>query len=229
MISNLSQKESKGKDYKKKILSYLKENPAGSTVTDIALGIKTSRITVSKYISVLEATKEVFSEKIGAYKLYFTSERSFIPKRLIISYYAGLLSFLKEEFNNVNKFKEIGRYLAKFIPFPYGSEFPDDVMPTKKGTVRRFLKYLGKALPYIDFIHGKIDIQVNITEEGNIAKYLITNVELFDNSEDFDIHFYMVSGIIEELVSKTIQKKCICNVVNIDVLNKSVEILIEIV
>ncbi len=229
MISNLSQKESKGKDYKKRILGYLTENPAGLTITDISNGIETSRITVSKYISVLEATKEVFSKKIGAYKLYFTSERSFIPKKLIVSYYSGLLSCLKDEINDYKKFKGFGRKIANFMVFPYGSEFPDDVLPTRKGTVRSFLKYLGKALPYIDFIHGrKIDVSININDEGNIAKYLITNVELL-KIEDFDIHFYIVSGIVEELVLKTIKKKCICNVENIDILNKSVEISIEIV
>ena len=112
------------------------------TITDISKGIGTSRITVGKYIGILEATGKVTTKKIGAYTLYYGAERGLIPKRLMLSYYTGLLSGLKKEITDKEKYKDFGRTIADFMEFPYGSAYPAEVMPTKKGDIKRFLKYL---------------------------------------------------------------------------------------
>ena len=116
-----NQGEGKEKEYEVRIIELLQQSPSGLTITDIHNGINASRITVSKYISVLEAKGKVFSKKIGAYKLYFITERKYIPKTPMLAYYAGLLSCIKKEFSDLNKFKEFGYLNDDFIKYPYSS------------------------------------------------------------------------------------------------------------
>ncbi|MFX1266812.1 MAG: winged helix-turn-helix transcriptional regulator [Promethearchaeota archaeon] len=66
------------------ILECIRDNPGGVTVSDIANFTKFSRNTVSKYVSILELKKQIFSKKVGAYRLYFAVKKSFIPFKTAI-------------------------------------------------------------------------------------------------------------------------------------------------
>lgn len=224
------QEKTELRNFKEEILEYIQNNPTGLTITDIAKGINSTRITVSKYVSTLEAEKKITYTRIGAYKLYYCVKRTVIPVKIASSFYIGFLSSLKKEFSNKEKFKEFGTNIANFMEFPYGSKAPENVKPTRKGNTKKFLDYISKLFPYIDFIHEhKLDVETSINDDGNKATYYLKNIELLEISKDFDVHFYIESGVIEASISKVINRKCICNVEKIDITNKSVILTIEII
>ena len=160
----------KSRDFKKEILEYIKDNPSGSTVTDVSEGINTTRITASKYISILETKGKIFSQKIGVYKLYFSAKRVFFPKDTIISYYIGLLAGYKKEIGNINKYKEIGINIYNFMEFPFISQIPKDILPWRGGDCYDFLNYFTILYQYIDFLHNKQNIpKVEVIDENKRA------------------------------------------------------------
>lgn len=217
---------SEKRDYNQEILDYLLDNPSGLTITDISEGINTSRITVSKYVGILEAQEEVTNRKIGAYKLYYNANKSLIPKRVMLSYYTGLLSGLKKEITDHEKYKDFGRTIADFMEFPYGSGFPENIK-NSKDNYRKYLKYFGKTLPYIDFIYEEKP-NIEIIVEENKAIYTLTKISLFDKSENFDVHYFIASGVIERIISKSLQRDVRCNVKEIDPKGRSVKLIVEI-
>ena len=134
-------KNGEKRDFSKEILNYLLINPSGLTITDIAKGINTSRITVSKYVSILEAKKKVSTKEIGAYTLYFNVKRGLIPLDIMLPFYTGLLNGLKEDITDREYYKKYGKRIADFMKFPYGSEVIDYVLPKKDRTNEKYLKF----------------------------------------------------------------------------------------
>ena len=178
-------------------------------------------------LEVLEAEKRILNKKIGAYKLYFSAERGLIPKIVMLSYYTGLLEGLKDEIQDSETFKNFGRKIAKYMGFPYGSDYPDSVLPNKKGSIEKFLKYFGKTFSYIDFIYERRP-NVKTKISGNKAEYLLTDIELFDKSENYDVHYYIASGVIEATVSNSLKREAVCSIDYIDVKKRRVKIILEI-
>ncbi len=216
-------------EYEDMILDYVKQYPSGITITDISKGINVSRITVNKYVLVLEAKEKLFSKTIGAYKLYFASERQFIPRRAIIAFYQGLLSGIATEIseNKENIFKNIGLNMDKFITFPVGSRFPKEIMQAKKGSYRELFEYYAEIYDSMDYVIEKFaEIEVTINEKGNKAIYTFKDVELLEKDNKFIVHFYIVSGMIQKTLSKLLNKKVICNVDKI--YGNNVDLSIEI-
>ena len=216
-------------EYEELILNYLKQFPSGLTITDITKGIGISRITVNKYILVLEAKEKVFSKRIGAYTLFLAVERTFLPWRTIASYYQGLLTgFSKELSGDKEKaFKRIGLNMNQFITFPIGSGFPKDVLKLEKGSYRKLLEYYAESYNMMDYMIDKsTEIEVKINEEGNEARYTLKNISLLDENKDFAMHFYITTGIIEKTLELLIKKKIICKVEKI--YDNNVEFLIQI-
>jgi hypothetical protein len=225
----MTQEEGKGKDYEAKIVEYLQQFPSGLTITDIHNGITASRITVSKYISVLEARDKVFSKKIGAYKLYFASERNFVPKTDVLNYYAGLLSCFKSEIPDIKKYKEFGYIINEYMKYPMGSSFPEDGLPWKGGSMKKFFEYYASILPYLDFtFDNSVVIEEEISDDGNSAILRLKNLKIFDVSENFDVHFHIATGITEKAFSKMFRKEVVCTIKKIDISEKTVEMSIEI-
>lgn len=217
-------------EYEEMILDYVKQYPSGITITDISKGINVSRITVNKYVLVLEAKEKLFSKTIGAYKLYFASERQFIPKRAIIAFYQGLLSGIATEFSENEKekiFKNIGLNMDKFITFPVGSRFPKEIRQPKNGSYRELFEYYAGIYDSMDYVIEEFaEIEVTINEKGNKAIYTFKDVEILEKDEKFVVHFYIVSGMIQKTLSKLLNKKVICNVEKI--YGNNVDLSIEI-
>ena len=92
---NSTKKVKKGKIWADEIVRYLKNHPSGLTITAIAKGIDTSRVTVTKYMSQLLEEENVFAKEVGVYKLYYSSERDFIPKKILQAFYTGVLTGIK--------------------------------------------------------------------------------------------------------------------------------------
>lgn len=216
------------RDFSKEILNFLLINPSGVTITDIAKGINTSRITVGKYVSVLEAKKKVTSKQIGesSYTLYYNVQRGLIPKTVMLSFYTGLLKGLKEEITDKETYKKFGRTIADFMKYPYGSAIADDVLPSKGGTIEKYYMYIADNLSLLDFIYEqKPKITTEVIDDK--ALYTISDIELFDKSEHFDVHYYIASGVVEKIASKFFPK-ALCNVEEIDVKKRIVKISLKL-
>jgi predicted transcriptional regulator len=214
------------RNFTNEILNFLLINPSGVTITDIAKGINTSRITVSKYIGILEAKKRVTTKQIGAYTLYYSVQRGVIPKTVMLSYYTGLLKGLKEDITNKENYKKYGKTIADFMRFPYGSAISDEVLPKEGSTNEKYLKYLGTHISILDFIYEQQPkIKTELMEDK--ALYTISDIELFDKSEDFDVHYYIASGVLEKIISRRFPKAS-CNVEEINVEKRFVKISLKL-
>lgn len=216
-------------EYEKLILECVKNYPSGLTITDISEELDISRITVNKYILVLEAKEKVFSKKIGAYTLFFSSERTFIPWRIIASFYHGLLTGFSEEVSEKKEevFKRIGLNMNRFLTFPVGSRFPKEILKPEKGSYRKLLEYYAKSYNTMDYMLDRnTKIEVKIEENGTRASYTFKNIDLLEENKDFAMHFYIVCGMIEKTLEILIKKKIKCNVERI--YDNNVEISIQI-
>ncbi len=219
-------KNGEKRDFSKEILNFLLINPSGVTITDIAKGINTSRITASKYVAILEAKKKVSTKQIGAYTLYYNVQRGLIPKVITLSFYSGLLKGLKEDIIEKEKFKKYGNIIAEFMKFPYGSTISDAVLPKDSSNNDKFLEYIGDHISILNFIHEQ---KPKITTKlmGEEALYTIRDIELFEKSEHFDVHYYIASGVLEKIVSRQFPK-AFCNVEKIDVEKRLVKISLKL-
>jgi hypothetical protein len=219
-------KSGEKRDFSKEILNFLLINPSGVTITDIAEGIATSRITASKYVGILEAEKKVTTEKVGAYTLYYNVQKDLIPKTVSLSFYSGLLKGLKEDITEKEKFKKYGKIIAEFMSFPYGSTIADALKPKDNRTKEKYLEYIGEHISILGFMYER---KPKITTKlmGEEALYTISEIELFDKSEHFDVHYYIASGVLEKIVSRWFPKAS-CNVKEIDVEKRFVKISLKL-
>ena len=223
---HIMNKNGEKRDFSEEILNYLLINPSGVTITDIANGINTSRITVSKYVGILEAKKKVTTKQIGAYTLYYNVQRGLIPKSVTLSFYMGLLKGLKEDIIDKEKFKKYGKSIAEFMRFPYGSTISDIVVPKDSSTSKKYLEYVRDNISILDFIYeGKPKITTELM--GEEALYTISDIELFDKSEHFDVHYYIASGVLEKIVSRQFPNAS-CNVEEINVKKRLVKISLKL-
>ena len=87
-------------------------------------------------------------------------------------------------------------------------------MSYEDNKVDRALNYLGM---YSSFEEIK----------DNLAMYTISDIELFDKSEDFDIHYYIASGVVEKIVSRFFPRAN-CNVDDIDIKNRIVKLSLKL-
>ena len=219
---------SKTRDFEEDILDYLNQKPSGQTITDIANGIDSTRITVSKYLTGLEKEEKIFTKKIGAYTLYFNSERSVVPRNLAIGFYEGILAWMGERIKDNESYKELGIVCAKFLPLPDGS-YMKDLLPSKTIPIKKFLKYFGKVFTYYDFIFNeKLNVEVLINDAGSGAIYRLINIDILEKTRNFDKHFYLMSGVIESVISYWLNKNSECDVDFIDRENKVVQFSLKI-
>jgi hypothetical protein len=227
MVSNKSnQKTKKKRDFSELILNFLLMNPSGVTITDIAKGISTSRITASKYVSILEAKNRVTTEQIGAYTLYFNVQKDLIPKSVAFSFYLGLLKGLKEDITEKEKLKKFGKNIAEFMRFPYGSSISDEALTKDSRIDEKYLKFIGDYIFLFNFMHErKPKVTTQLT--GDMAIYTISNIDLFEKSEYYDVHYYIASGVLEKIASRRFPKAS-CNVEEIDIEKQIVKLSLKL-
>lgn len=229
MSRNRKAKES---NWKEKILEFLEENPSGCTITDIAREIETTRITVSKYLSLLQQEKRVLSKEIGVYKLYFSAERRYIALNLFQAYYRALLlgvrNQLLDQKDLKQTFKEIGYQIADVLSDFLFNQFPESLRK-HISNFRDFLKFFGEVYPHLDFIYAStLTIQEDIDTENEKGIYKFKNPSVLDFTEDLEYRFYVLSGMIERSLSKTFTRKPVhCNVKSIDREEKIITIVLE--
>jgi len=223
-------KNRRGIDWEKEILEYLKEHPNGLTITDIAKGIDTTRITVSKYISGLVLKNEVFVKKIGVYKLYYSVERQTISIKLVRTFYRGILSGLKENFideDDPAELKEFGHIIAETILLNVDEQFPESVKKNLKSFID-FLNYFHNIYPELDFLYDKNwIIEKEINEGESKANYELQNVSILEISDVFSLHFYIMAGLLEKVISIGLNFEIICDILEIDSEKKTVKFSID--
>jgi DNA-binding transcriptional ArsR family regulator len=227
MSQELNKKELKENIWKEKILNFLQENPSGFTIKDIAEGIESTRITVSKYLNLLEYENKVVSQEIGVYKLYFSAERKFILLSVMRKIYNSILTGIKGKFNK-EEYKEIGHIVAESVYDYQVEQFPKS-LKIQMTSYRKFLSSFAKFYPYVDLFYlKKLKVEGDVNEEEEKAVYHFKNVELLEISEDFEQHFYILAGVLERTLSKVFPRRpTICTVISVNTKDKSVKLSVE--
>lgn len=84
-----------------------------------------------------------------------------------------------------------------------------------------YFEAFDKFYPSYDILQSTIDISDPImNDSGTRAVYRFTNSEFLETSEDFIYHFYIVSGIIQALWIREMEKPVKCNIEKIAASNK---------
>jgi hypothetical protein len=195
------------------ILECIRDNPGGVTASDIANITKFSRNTVSKYVLGLERTDQIFSKKVGAYKLFFAKKEKFIPFEMAISYYKALLSRLKVHLpNSLELAKQIGKEAEKDIKFSFGPNLLKQLKGLKDYAISRIiLESFKNFYSAYDIFQPEIEITIlKIDQEGRSATYRFKNSIFLEDSDDFIYHIYIMSGISEAILERVLNKEVSC-------------------
>jgi len=230
----LSENKRKKRNYEKEILEFIKLSSSGITITDICNGLEKegrpiSRTTIDKYITKLEAKEQIISTKIGAYSLYRSSDIELVSVNTVRLVYVALLVGFKEKMTGDLKqnFKHIGRKYDDYIIFPVGSEIPEEVTnPDSDGSYKKLLKYYAERYTYMDYVINKDVIVDTVFQTKNKVEYRFSNVRYIPEIEGFNLHFYVIAGVIEGIFERVTGKKVQCEVNRIE--NDQVDLLIEI-
>ena len=218
-------------EYESEILECIRENPSGVTITDISKNKKFSRNTVSKYVTVLEVKKKVYRKKVGAYNIYFSTEKTYFPKEIITTYYKAILSGLKENFPDSEEiFKQIGRKSLEFIDFTFGPTVSKSLRGLRGNPILKlYFKVFSEFYRTYDILQPSVEIsEPRFDKTGTKAYYRFTNSEFVKNSDDFIYHFYIVTGIIEALWERELEKPITCKVENVHVSEKVGDSFVEL-
>jgi DNA-binding transcriptional ArsR family regulator len=218
MAQNNKNKKGKGTDWKKEILKFLNDNPSGYTITNIAERIGTTRITVSKYLALLEQENKVLSKEIGVYKLYFSKVRKYLELDLIRSFYSAFLSGVKAKFGSDNeKFKKVGYFISDSF-FKYLLEQYPESLTVQITSFKDFLQVFGTLYPYHEFMYSKnMIMEEDIDDSYERGLFTLKNTEILKKSEDLQYHFYIFAGVIERTLSRVFKNTpIVCNIESIN-------------
>jgi len=196
-------------------LESVRDNPGGVTVSDIANLTKFSRNTVSKYVSILELKEQIFSKKIGAYRLFFATKRNYIPLELAISYYKALISRFKKYIPDTGGLaKKIGKEAVADIKFTFGPNVYKQMKSLKDNPISRVhLESFRSFYPVYDPFSPEIEISiVNIDPKGKSATFRFKNSPFLSDSLDFDYHIYIICGITEGILERELNTNVSCEI-----------------
>jgi len=213
-------------DYESEILTCIRENPGGLTTTDIKNILGYSRPTIYKYLKILEDENEIFSRKIGAYTLYFSSKAGLFSIKTITSYYKALLKALKANLNDdIRLMKKIGREIADEVKFKHS----DNIFRALKELVsdpypKILLESFKIYFPFFDFFQPELSIEIiDIDELGTNATYRFRNSVFWEDSEDYIHHMYITSGIIEVVLSGVLKREVVSVIEELHISNNKNE------
>ena len=122
------------------ILEFLKNNPKGLTITELARGTKFSRKSIEKHLQILTLENEIYIKQFGVTKVYYPNHR--IPH----------FDFEKLDYNNKTIWfdileNEFGKYLLIQKKKKVENEWVHEhsiTIPLEQS--ERFLNVLGKVL-----------------------------------------------------------------------------------
>jgi hypothetical protein len=197
------------------ILECIRDNPSGATVSDIVNSTNFSRNTVSKYVSILELKSEIFSKKVGAYRLYFASKKRYIPLEFAISYYKALISRIKKYVPDTELLaKKIGKEAVNDIKFTFAPNVYKQMKLLKDNPISRIhLESFKNFYPVYDPFSPEIDISIiNFDAEGRTATFRFKNSPFLYDTNEFDYHIYIICGITEGILERELKTKVACKI-----------------
>jgi len=123
-----------------KILTFLRNNPKGLTITEIVRGTKLSRKAIEKHLQILVLENEIYTKQFGVTKVYYPNHR------------INHLDFERMDYNNKTIWfdvleNEFGRYLLIQKKKKVENEWVHEhsiTVPLEQS--ERFLKVLEKVL-----------------------------------------------------------------------------------
>jgi len=207
-VRSISKKEDIDHEYE--ILEFIKDNPGGVTVSDIVKNKGFSRNTISKYVSILEIREKIFHKKVGAYKLYFSTKKHYLPLETSMSYYKAIIKNFKDFFPDaVDIAKKIGKESVPHIRFPFGRTIKKQLKNLKNNPITEaHLEAFKTFYAAYDIFQPDIQIEIQeISDEGNRAVYRFSNSRFLEDSKDYIFHIYMMSGITEGLIENSIHRE----------------------
>ncbi|MFX1316410.1 MAG: winged helix-turn-helix transcriptional regulator [Promethearchaeota archaeon] len=218
-------------DHEFVILECIRDNPGGVTASDIANITKFSRNTVSKYVRSLEVTNQIFSKKVGAYKLYFAMEKRYIPFETAISYYKALLSKIKKFFPDTEEMaKKVGREAVREIKFAFGPNIYKQLKSLKEHPISRLhLESFKNFYSAYDIFQPSVDISIlKIDQAGKSATYRFKNSVFLEDSDDYAYHIHIMCGITEGILNRVLKTEVLCEIDQIYVSDNKEESFFDI-
>jgi len=205
-------------DYKQEILEILEDYPFGLTITELSEKSGFHRNTISKYMNIFEAEGLVNKKEIATASVYYTKQRKYLRKDLVISFIKALLSGLKEiNANQQSIFKEIGRYITKDFQFPIGDTYIEMFKKAKNSSkVIPKLKLFQLFYNSFDFFQDDIEITIIELNSEEII-YRLENSEFLDPSAKYLYFFYIACGITEGIYLQNLNMEIECEVKNISI------------
>ncbi|MFX0135250.1 MAG: winged helix-turn-helix domain-containing protein [Candidatus Hodarchaeota archaeon] len=216
------------KDIESKILYYIKERAYGVTISDTSNELRIPREEVRNYINTFMIQNKIYSKKIGAYNMYFSSEKNFIHKKFLVTLYKAILSNMSKKIhdNKEDFFKEIGQNI--FGDIDVASERPVHIAKRledfKNNPIKELHFEVFKDIFPAYYIFESIDVSdPKISKTKNKAVFRLTNSEFLTNFDDSLYHFNVISGIIESKMSTDLGVPITCNIETIHISDKKEE------
>ena len=216
-------------DYKSKILSKLEDSASGLTITEISKRVKIHRNTVSKYLLSLETDGLVKKKEIGAARLYVSTKRKYLRRKLVNSFMQALLYGLKSNFPNDEQiFKNVGRNLLEHFQFSLGDAYTREFEKIKANSNSdTYLELFKEFYNAFDFFQDDLDISLAELSPNKVI-YRIKNSEFLEDSDDFIYYFYIVCGITEGIYYRGLDVNIICNIEKIQISSNKEESFVDI-
>jgi len=207
-------------DYKTKILNKLEDSASGLTITELSKKLKMHRNTVSKYLFGLEKEGLVKMKEIGVAKLYLSTKRKYLRRKLVNSFIQALLYGLKSNFPNKEQiFKNVGRNLLEHFQFSLGDAYTKEFETIKASSNSdTYLELFKEFYNAFDFFQDDLDISLVELRPHKVV-YRIKNSEFLTNSDDFIYYFYIVCGITEGVYYRGLDVNINCNIEKIQISN----------
>jgi len=216
-------------DSRSRILSKLEDSASGLTITELSKKVKIHRNTVSKYLLSLETDGLVKKKEIGAARLYISTKRKYLRRKLVNSFMQALLYSLKTNFPNKEQiFKNVGLNLLEHFQFSLGDAYTREFEKFKANSnTKTYLELFKEFYNAFDFFQDDLDISL-VELTPNKVIYRIKNSEFLENSDDFIYYFYIVCGITEGIYLRGLNVKITCNIKDIHITNKKKDSFIDL-
>ncbi len=218
------------RNIEKEIVECLIDNNYGMTILGIANKIGVSRNTIYRYIGILEGKNEVFKRQVGSYKLYYSKEARLISRKIILSFYKGLLIALNDEIQlNPIRFKVLGKKIARYLDIPFEIEDYQKLVNTDESIKLNDLKLFSSLQPYFSLLHDKITLKKIIkSQDGKRVIVDFVDSDLLEEELPYIYHFYIISGIVEAKFAQFFDMKVKCDVLDYKTLKEDKENYIRI-
>ncbi|MFX1277729.1 MAG: hypothetical protein ACFFAT_22145 [Promethearchaeota archaeon] len=218
-------------DYENEILDYIRENPSGVTITDIAKDMSYSRNTVSKYITALQLKDKIFNKSIGQYNLYFSVNTRFIPKGTMVLVFKAILKSLKMFLpNDGSIYKEMGKNFFLNFEYKFGESLLKEIATLKKiKEPKLHLEFFRKLFPSFNFLQDTMEI-TSMTFENNYRKaiYRFQNSEFINTSNYYVFYFYIIAGVAEACFMSKLNRNVSCDIVKIHISDNKEESYVDL-